>query len=70
MEDREIIKLWRGGLSKNKLATIYKRRYNERIKIIRLEMHSRHAGRYINEYQALNYIEKLILEEVQKKWGL
>lgn len=67
MEDREIINLWRSGLSKNKLATIYKRRYNQRIKIIRLEMHNRHAGRYINENQALNYIEKLILKEVRKK---
>ena len=66
MTDKEILMLWRSGLSKNKLATIYKRRYNERIKIIRLEMHNRHAGRYINEYQALKYVEKLIYDYVRR----
>lgn len=42
MNEQEIIQLWRAGLSKNKVAEIYRRRYNEAIKIIRLEMHNRH----------------------------
>jgi hypothetical protein len=66
MTDREIIKLWRSGLTKNKLADIYKFRYNERIKIIRSEMRNRHAGRYISKYEALNYIEKTILNYVRR----
>lgn len=66
MLDKEIIRLWRSGLSKNKLADIYKFRYNERIKIIRSEMRNRHAGRYISKYEALNYIEKTILNYVRR----
>lgn len=66
MLDKEIIQLWRSGLSKNKLADIYKFRYNERIKIIRSEMRNRHAGRYISKYEALNYIEKTILNYVRR----
>lgn len=67
MTDKEIIKLWNQGLSKNKLAIIYKRRYNERVKIIRLEMHNRHEGRYINEFEALRYIENLIYDYIKRK---
>lgn len=66
MLDKEIIRLWQSGLSKNKLADIYKFRYNERIKIIRSEMRNRHAGRYISKYEALNYIEKTILNYVRR----
>ena len=60
MTEQEVIKLWRSGLSKNKLAEIYKREYNNRIKIIRLEVRNRHAGRFITNYEALAYIERII----------
>ena len=36
MTDKEIVKLWREGLSKNQLSIMYKRRYNQYVKIIRL----------------------------------
>ena len=36
MKDREIIEKWKEGLSKDKLALIYKREYNQQIKIIRI----------------------------------
>lgn len=67
MREDEIIQLWRAGLSKNKVAEIYRRRYNEAIKIIRLEMHNRHKGRFISNYEALVVVEKIIYEEVRKK---
>lgn len=60
MEDKEIIKLWKAGLSKNKLATIYKRQYNQKIKIIRSTVRHRHDGKYISNYEALAYVEKVI----------
>ncbi len=34
MQDNEIIEKWKQGLSKIKLAEIYKREYNQQIKII------------------------------------
>lgn len=67
MNEQEILNLWRAGLSKNKVAEIYRHRYNEAIKIIRLEMHNRHRGRFISSYEALSVVEKIIYEEVRKK---
>ncbi len=61
MLKKEIIKLWKSGLSKDKLAKIYKRRYNARIKIIRSDVQNRHAGKFITEFEALHYVEKVIL---------
>ncbi len=60
MSEKEIICLWKSGLTKNKLAEIYKRTYNEHIKMIRLEMHNRYKGRFITNYEALAYVERII----------
>ena len=38
MQDKEIIQQWKQGLSKNQLATMYKRQYNQEIKIIRFQI--------------------------------
>ena len=67
MIDKEIISLWRSGLNKYKLAEIYKSRYNHRIRIIRSEMRNRHAGRYISNYEALAYVERTILNYLEKE---
>lgn len=67
MKEDEIIQLWQAGLSKDKVAEIYRRRYNETIKIIRLEMHSRHSGKFISSYEALAAVERVIYKEVRKK---
>jgi len=67
MTEREILKLWKSGLNKHKLAEIYRRRYNQKIKIIRAEMVNRHAGRYISNYEALAHVENIIYKEVRKK---
>ena len=45
MQDKEIIQKWKQGLSKNQLATMYKRQYNQEIKIIRSSVRHRHDGR-------------------------
>lgn len=67
MIDKEIIKLWRQGLNKYKLAEIYKSRYNHRIRIIRSEMANRHKGRYISNYEALAVVEKVILKYLENQ---
>lgn len=66
MEDKEIIQLWLSGLSKYKVAEIYKRRYNQYIKIVRLDLRNRHAGRFISNYEALNKVEFTILEYLKR----
>lgn len=53
MREDEIIQLWRAGLSKNKVAEIYRRRYNETIKIIRLEMHNRHKRKIYKQLRGV-----------------
>lgn len=65
MTDREIILLWRQGLSKNQLSLTYKRRYNQKIKIIRSEMKNRHKGKFITNYEALAYVERVIYNELK-----
>ena len=60
MRDKEIIEKWKAGLSKNKLAEIYRREYNQQIKIIRATMKHRHDGKYISNYEALAKVESVI----------
>ena len=60
MEDKNIIQLWRSGLSKEQIAKQYKRQYNQQIKVIRSEPRNRHSGKFINNYEALAYIERVI----------
>lgn len=67
MEDKDIIQLWLSGLTKYKVAEIYKRRYNQQISIIRLEVKNRHAGRFINSFEALAKVERVILKYIRKE---
>lgn len=67
MKDKEIIQKWKAGLSKNQLATMYKRQYNQEIKVIRSELRHRHDGRYISNYEALAYVERVIYEYIKKQ---
>ena len=60
MKENEIITKWKQGLSKNQLATMYKRQYNQEIKIIRSSVRHRHDGRYISNYETLAYVERVI----------
>lgn len=66
MQDKEIISKWKQGLSKDKLALIYKRQYNQEIKIIRAEVRHRHDGRFITSYEALAYVEKVIYKYLKE----
>ena len=66
MQDNEIIEKWKQGLTKNKLAEIYKREYNQEIKIIRSNIRHRHDGRYISNYEALAIIERAIYKYLKK----
>lgn len=65
MKDNEIIKLWQSGLNKYQVAKQYMREYNQRIKIIRLDMRHRHE-RFMTKYEALSYVENVILEYVRR----
>lgn len=67
MNENEVLELWKSGLSKHRVAEIYKRRYNQQIKLIRANVVNRHAGRFISNYDALAYVERIIYKEVVKK---
>ncbi len=67
MKKNEIITKWKQGLSKNQLATIYKRQYNQEIKIIRSSVRHRHDGRYISNYEALAYVERVIYRYLKER---
>ena len=60
MTEKQIIMLWEKGLSKNKLAEVYRREYNEQIKTIRRSTKHRYDGRFITNYEALHQVEKAI----------
>ena len=60
MTDKEIIDKWKAGLTKNKLSEIYKREYNQQIKIIRSSIKHRRDGRFISNYEALAKVENVI----------
>lgn len=60
MTEKQIIAIWKKGLSKNKIAEMYKREYNEHIKTIRRNTKHRHDGRFITSYEALHQVEKTI----------
>ena len=66
MQNKEILDKWKQGLSKNQLATIYKRQYNQEIRIIRSTVRHRHSGRYISNYEALAYVERVIYEYLKE----
>ncbi len=65
MNEEEILKLWKSGLNKNQVAKIYMREYNQRIKVIRLDIKHRHE-KFMTYYEALARVERIILEEVKK----
>ena len=67
MNEKEIIKKWQQGLSKDQLAKIYKREYNMRITIIRAEVRNRHSGRFITSYDALKYVEQVIYKYLKRE---
>lgn len=67
MTEQEIIKFWKQGLSKNKLATIYRRQYNQQIRIIRSEARHRHSGKFITNYEALAYVERAIYKYLKER---
>lgn len=67
MQDKEIIEKWLSGLSKEQLAKQYKRQYNQEIKIIRSSVRNRHAGRFITQYEALSYVEKIIYKYLKRR---
>ncbi len=62
MSEEEILSLWKTGLNKNQVAKIYMRQYNQRIKIVRLDMKHR-KERFMTYYEALARVERIILEE-------
>lgn len=66
MTDKEILDLWIKGLSKHKVAEMYRSNYNNRIKIIRLNPKGRNAG-FISKYEALNKVEKIIYNYLRRK---
>ena len=66
MKEQEIIQKWRAGLSKNKLAEIYRREFNRQIRIIRSNVRHRHDGKFITNYESLAHIESVIYKYLKK----
>lgn len=60
MQNYEIIDLWKKGLSKQKLAEIYKRNYNNHIKLIRSSVRHRYSGKFISNYEVLRTVEMVL----------
>lgn len=67
MTNKEIIQKWKAGLSKNNLAKIYKREYNQQIKIIRSSPRHRHDERFITNYEALAHVEAVIYKYLKER---
>ena len=67
MQDKEIIEKWKAGLSKNKLAEIYRTQKNQQIKIIRSSVKHRHDGKYISSYEALAKVENVIYRYLKER---
>ena len=66
MTDKEIIIKWKQGVSKEFLSKIYKREYNQEIKIIRANPKHRYSGKYINNYEALKKVENVIYNFIKE----
>ena len=64
--EKEILQLWQSGLSKYKVAEIYRRKYNMNLKLVRTEMRNRHAGKLMTRYQALSIVERVIYRYVME----
>lgn len=67
MNEKEIIDKWKQGLSKDKLAKMYRRQYNMQIRIIRSSVRHRHDGKFITNYEALQVVERVIYEYLRRK---
>lgn len=67
MSEQEILDLWKKGINKIQLAEIYKRRYNQQIKIIRASVRHRHDGKFITSYEALSVVERVIYKSILKE---
>ncbi len=65
MTEKEILDLWHEGYTRLSLARVYMQRYNQQVKIIRLDMKNRHV-RFITYREALNRVEKILIEELRK----
>ena len=66
MKEEEIIQKWKSGLSKNKLAEIYRREFNQQIRMIRSNVRHRHDGKFITNYESLAHIESVIYKYLKK----
>ena len=65
MRKKEIIEKWKQGLSKEVLAKMYRREYNQGIKIIRSSLENRYKGKFITNYEALEYVKKIIYKYIK-----
>lgn len=67
MQEKEILEIWKRGLTKNKVAQIYQREYNERIKLERMNVRNRFVGKLISHYEALGIVERVIYNEIKRQ---
>ncbi len=58
--------MWESGFDIKYLAKVYKRSYNQNIKLIRASVRHRHDGRFITNYEALGIVQKVIYNYVMR----
>ena len=66
MSEEEILNLWHQGITRLNLAKVYQRRYNQQIKIVRLDIRNRHV-KFITYNEALSRVEKILLKNIEKR---
>lgn len=59
--------MWESGFDIKYLAKVYKRSYNQNIKLIRASVRHRHDGRFITNYEALAIVQKVIYDYIMRK---
>ena len=64
--EKEILDMWQSGLSKYKVAEIYRRKYNMNLKLVRSELKNRYASKLMTNYEALSIVEKIIYKYVME----
>lgn len=65
MSEQEVLDLWKSGISKHKIANIYKQRFNQQVKVIRAEVVNKYKIRYISNYRKTG---KESIKKYKKIW--
>ncbi len=66
MDEEEIIKKWKQGYGKMALSIIYKRIYNQNLKMMKLYSKNKTKENYMSSLDALKHVEKVIYNYIKQ----